>query len=223
MTRLLVTMMFAGCAASGVPSALSQPPRGQDTVFASGFEGQLLDYLGARHTIQQCADAGGEVVSVSGDSDGTEVCRFDSAMCPSGWSLAGGWSTTQETSTPWSQPAVTPFPTTCNGITYDWPAVASESGMLNSGAHAFSNLALIESQSCQLWQGSAIEIVTGCDDASIATVIPIPSSIRCVGFGANQFGFLVDFQDGGGSLRSRWLRVTTQVTATAERIQVGCK
>ena len=95
-----------------------------------------FDYIGSSHTASECTTAGGSVTGVSGDSNGSEVCRFSAAACPSGWSQTADWSTTQKG--------------TC-GVTgrYGGGCEPVIGGMTcTSSEHAWSDSALLEENSC---------------------------------------------------------------------------
>jgi hypothetical protein len=45
------------------------------------------------HTAAQCTAGGGQIINVGGCNN---VCRFNSAFCPGGWTQYGNWSTTAD-------------------------------------------------------------------------------------------------------------------------------
>jgi len=129
---------------AGATNAMGDPATGPDT--SCDFSG--LDYLSSTHSADDCTAAGGNVVTVAGDSDGTQVCRFNAGSCPSGWTSANGWSTTTPTAMPWSQGALSEEMVDCDGYAHTFPAIAAASGMLRSSSHAWSNLNVRETDSC---------------------------------------------------------------------------
>ncbi len=197
---------------------LADPP-----IFDDGFEGRLIGYFGSTHTTVQCVEGQGTIVEVQGDPDGDEICRFEASSCPPGWSQAGGWSATLPTTQPFVQPSIASFSTTCNGVSYQWPSISADSGIFSSGAHEFSNSAMIESRSCQVWQDGANEVFGNCGSPDIVATDPSPASDQCSSFGISFPGFRVDFLDSGGQMQSRWIRTNTRITTVAVRTSIGCK
>jgi hypothetical protein len=178
-----------------------------------------IDYLDSIHTAADCASAGGSLVAIGGNPDGTEVCRFNQSFCPGGWSPAGDWSTTSQTGTPWSMTYAT-FATICNGVTFDWPPIAA-SGTLASGSHSWFNQSP-ESEFCFLWRiPPATQTFGDCADARIDQVSSSSTAPGSLCGGVTTVS-QIEFSEGGGVARSRWERGTTLVFATAITTQRGC-
>ncbi len=180
----------------------------------------LLDYLGTSRTTIDCTSAGGSVVPIVGDSNGTEVCRFEQPACPGAWSPAASWSTTSATQNPWSMNHPT-FSTTCNGISYSWPSV-SGSGALDSGSHGWANQG-VESEICLLWRPpvAVMQTLGSCSNPLITqvTTSSVPPGIMCGGVLTVSS---VEFRSASGSILSRWERGTNVVVANATTTQRGC-
>lgn len=118
-----------------------------------------IDYLSSSNMHSDCTAAGGEVVSIAGDSDGTEVCRFNAATCPSGWSSAADWTTTSSTSQSWTQNSYSSESYTCSGFTETIGAISYDTGTFSSGEHSWSNTP-VETDSCRTW--GSTEWVSSC-------------------------------------------------------------
>jgi len=183
-----------------------------------------IDYLSSTNTHSDCVAEGGMVVPISGDSSGSEVCRFDLDACPTGWSWADGWSTTSNTDVTWVQPTSSGFSTTCNGVTYMWSTIFGGSGPMSSGSHSWSNNSDIEFDRCYVHESAADLFYGDCSDVGIAntTTRTVESCVSDPG-GRAPPPALLDFYDASETTAlAGYRRRRTELRATAVRTQTGC-
>lgn len=179
----------------------------------------ILNYAGSANSASDCIAENGEVVEVSGDPNGTQVCRFDAPACPAGWSHAGGWSTTLNFSQTWIQPAVSSQQIVCNGVTGTFSAIPSATGSLHSGNHSWSNDSSLESQTCAVVTASVQQIEGDCSNPGITQKAATLATNSCFGAG---YTSSIEFGDFRASVLSTWVRTSSDIQSIAIRTQIGC-
>ena len=180
-----------------------------------------IDYLSSSKTHQDCVNAGGEVVAISGDSDGTEVCRFDSSSCPSTWSQAANWTTTSSSPEPWTQNSYGSETYTCSGFTETIDAISYDTGTFSSGEHSWANEP-VEDATCRVWGSTAWQ--TSCtDDPSITKVgaSTISGSAHCTEQPSASWRIIWRNDDNDVLARIDRSRDAT-IRSVAEITQIGC-
>ena len=182
--------------------------------------GYLL-YVGASHTPEECTGAGGTVVTITGDPNGTQVCRFNAANCPAGWSQAGNWSTAATANTNWTQTAQSARTITCNGVSVSYPAISASSGTITSEGHSWSNSS-IGTTSCRAPRTNDLTTNNSCNNETITQSFTSSNSYgwcASMTFPSTQY-----FRNASNSTvyQITTTSFSTTFSATPTRTQIGC-